>query len=512
MSLTEKERAIRQKLKDNFPHYAEKCLKIRPKGGEIEPLILNKAQRHIHERLEKQLSETGKIRALILKGRQQGCSTYTEGRFYWKVTYRKGVRAFILTHEDAATANLFEMAQRYHEHCPAPVKPRTGATNAKELKFDLLDSGYKVGTAGTKGVGRSGTVQYFHGSEVAYWPHADEHAKGVIQSIPDMPGTEVILESTANGIGNYFHQQWQAAEAGLSDYIAIFVPWYWQEEYTKPVPDDFQLTEEEEILKKQYGLTQEQLNWRRYKTIELSTNGQDGAVAFKQEYPFTSVEAFLTSGEDAFIDNEAVLAARKTEGLERIGPLLLGVDPARYGDDRTSMIFRQGRVAFGLKSTAKKSTMETAGTIHHLIREHNRKGTPIHRVLIDVGGLGAGIVDRLREMGHTNIVVPVNFGGRPSDPARFVIKRDEMWGEMADWLEDGPVEIPDVDSLHADLCGPKKFFDSKHRRQVERKELTKKRGLLSPDESEALGLTFAFGATHIDYGPDELLPDEYEDY
>src|SRR5262249_59037905 len=95
------------------------------------------------------------------------------------------------------------------------------------------DSGYKVGTAGTKAVGRSSTIQLFHGSEVAFWPFADTHAAGILQAVPNEDNTEIILESTANGIGNFFHQAWRDAEAGKNDYIAIFVPWFWQEEYRR---------------------------------------------------------------------------------------------------------------------------------------------------------------------------------------------------------------------------------------------------------------------------------------
>ena len=87
--------------------------------------------------------------------------------------------------------------------------------NSKELIFGVLDSGYKLGTAENKSAGRSSTIQLFHGSEVAFWPNAAEHAKGIMQAIPDAFNTEAILESTANGVGNYFHQQWQKAEAGL---------------------------------------------------------------------------------------------------------------------------------------------------------------------------------------------------------------------------------------------------------------------------------------------------------
>lgn len=99
------------------------------------------------------------------------------------------------------------------------MQHKVGASNAKELYFSDIDSGYKVGTAGTKGVGRSSTIQYFHGSEVAFWPHAETHAAGVLQAIPKEPGTEIILESTANGIGNYFHKMWREAERGESEYI-----------------------------------------------------------------------------------------------------------------------------------------------------------------------------------------------------------------------------------------------------------------------------------------------------
>ena len=157
----------RLKLKDDFEFYSRNCLNVRSKSGEIAPLHLNKAQRFIHNCIEKQRADTGQVRAIILKGRQQGVSTYVEGRFYWQTTHRHGVRAFILTHEADSTSALFEMVERYHESAPEIVKPATGASNARELIFSKLDSGYKVGTAGNKSVGRGTTIQYFHGSEVA---------------------------------------------------------------------------------------------------------------------------------------------------------------------------------------------------------------------------------------------------------------------------------------------------------------------------------------------------------
>ena len=173
-------------MRTDLAAYAAECLMIRTKSGEVRPLVLNRAQRHIHAELEAQRAATGKVRALILKGRQQGCSTYVGGRFFHRATHERGIRVFILTHEEAATQNLFEMVARFHEHCPADERPATGAATARELVFDALDSGYRIGTAGTKGVGRSSTIQLFHGSEVAFWPDLKRKLPG--RGVPGSSG------------------------------------------------------------------------------------------------------------------------------------------------------------------------------------------------------------------------------------------------------------------------------------------------------------------------------------
>jgi hypothetical protein len=484
--MDEREKKIRRKLRDDFVHYASRCLKIRTKFDGIKPFILNKSQMYIHELVEKQKRETGKVRVIIVKGRQQGCSTYIEGRFYWLVTHHFGLRAFILTHDATATNNLFEMAQRYHEYCPNIVRPSVEASNAKELVFAGLDSGYKLGTAGNKAVGRSSTIQLLHGSEVAYWPNASEHSKGILQAVPGGTGTEIFIESTANGQGNYFHEQWQLAEKGLSDFIPIFIPWFWDNDYVKEVPKDFIPTDEEEELIAYYNLSPSQIMWRRHKIMDFSSRGVDGTKSFYQEYPCNSTEAFQLSGEDSFILPETVMLARNTKIEEEYGNLVIGVDPARFGDDRTSIIRRRGRKAYGLQSYVKKETMEVVGIINSIIVKEN----PV-RVFIDIANMGAGIYDRLVEIGHKNIVVAVNFGSVALDQERYINKRTEMWGLMKEWLLSPPCEIPDSDTLHADLCGVKYKPDSISRLELEPKERMKKRGLRSPDEADALALTFA---------------------
>jgi len=478
MTSHEEELAIRQRLKDDFPHFASRCLKIRTKAGAMSPLLLNKAQLFLHSKAEEQRAKTGKVRIIGLKGRQQGFSTYAEARAYWKCSWNKGIRAFILTHEEEATKNLFEMAKRYHENNNPLVKPHTGAANANELKFDLLESDYKVGTARTKGTGRGGTIQFFHGSEVAFWPNAEEHAAGVMQSIPDMPGTEVFLESTANGIGNYFHSMWQDAEAGISDYLPVFVPWYWQDEYKREAVG-FQCTAEEAAYRDFYQLTNEQMAWRRAKIVELKSE-----TLFKQEYPATAAEAFQVTGIESLIKSEFILQARKTME-DPSGPLVIGVDPAGEGKDRTAIAYRRNRKCTKIDTFQGKSPMEVVAICSKILKLSSPAA-----MFIDVGERGVGIVDRLRELGWQN-VIGVNFGSRANNPDIYNNRRIEMWCLMRDWLEEGRVQIPDLDSLHADLSGPSYKTDSNNRTILEKKEDMKKRGIRSPDMGDALALTFA---------------------
>jgi hypothetical protein len=492
MSFTAEQIAKKKELKNNLELYAKTCLWIRTKHGHIEPFIFNRAQKYIHSKLEAQRGGTGMVRALILKGRQQGVSSYVGGRFFHRVTHQRGCQAFILTHLQDATDNLFKMAKRYYDHCPVWIKPDITLSNVKELRFGGIDSGYKVGTAENKSIGRSATIQLFHGSEAAFWSHADEHASGIFQAVPTLSGTEIILESTANGVGNFFHQQWQMAEAGISDYKAVFVPWYWQEEYRSEVPEDFVLSPEEIELVEHYGLTHDQLAWRRMKILNLSVSGVDGLKVFKQEYPNTSVEAFQLTGDDTYISSEIVARCRTQTNLDRYGPLIIGVDPARFGDDRTSIIRRQGRVAYSLESYCKKDTMEVTGIVHKIIQSESPT-----KVIIDVGGLGAGVVDRLKELGYSDLIVAANNGAKPLDEKLYYNKRAETWAQMLAWLQDTPCQIPDNDSLHADLCGIKYRFDSNTRLLMERKEDMKKRGVRSPDEADALALTFYLPSTAL---------------
>ena len=491
-----------RQAKVNFPLFSKNCLFIRTKEAGVQPFVLNKAQRYIHDKLEEQRLLTGKVRAILLKGRQQGASTYVEGRYIWRTTMAKGVRAFILTHDAESTNALFEMTVRYYDNLPTKTingethnfKPTLAKSNAKELRFEVLDSGYKIGTAGNKGVGRGTTLQYFHGSEVAFWPHAAEHTKGILQAVPDAKDTEVILESTANGLGNYFHQQWKEAEAGQSEYQAIFVPWFWQSEYAKHVPEalNFVRTAEEDKLCAEYEINDEQLYWRRLKIKELSADGMNGEKAFKQEYPMNSAEAFQTSGEDGLITADIVQKARKSK-VKPSGPFIVGVDPSR-GGDRFSWTKRAGRCSWetGSRKFNDYKLGDGVGLCKGLLDTVDAEiGKKPDFMFVDAG-YGADIVDRLHELGYYNVKA-VWFGSTPLDPVRYVNKRAEMWGEANKWMRDEnlPVRVMDTDSLQADLIASPYKTDSKDRILLQPKDKIKDMFGYSPDEGDSFALTFA---------------------
>lgn len=406
-------------------------------------------------------------------------STYVAARYYKRTSTKKGRRAFIVSHEDKSTQNLFNMVKRYDDH--NPLAPSKKASNAQELVFGRLDAGYKLATAGSQDVGRGNTAQLLHGSEFGFWANAQKHLAGVGNSIPLAEGTEIILESTANGLGNAFHEMWQEAEIGRGEYIAIFVPWMWQEEYRLPVPEDFELDESETKYMNAHGCDLGQMVWRRAKIAEY---GKGFAWLFDQEYPATAAMAFQTSTMNPLISPQDVMEAVSSTFRERQGPLLIGCDPAEEGMDRTAIVFRQGRTAFRIEYHEKKRPMEVAGILAKYWNEFRPDG-----LFVDKGGIGAGIVDRLRELGIP--VIAVNFGAGATEPELYENKRAECWWRMKEWIEDHPNRLPKDAALISDLSAPQPMVTSKNKRLLESKKDMRKRGIRSPDGGDALAVTFA---------------------
>lgn len=302
---------VRRKLFEEFDYYAAKALKIRTKDGEIVNLKLNEAQRRLLEMVEAQRRTEGKVRVIILKARQMGLSTAVGGYMYWWVSQRSAQKAMVVTHHSDSTKALFDMTRRFYDNTPDALKPTTRYSSRKELNFAKLDSGYAVATAGGESVGRGETITVAHLSELAFWPKntAKDILNGIMQAIPNRKNTAVFVESTANGVSGEFYNLWKGAVDGTNGFLPVFLPWFIQEEYREPVPEGFERTPEEERLVDLHGLDDEQLMFRRKKVA------QNGLDLFKQEYPSTPEEAFLTTGRPVFNPeqlNEAFEAAPRS--------------------------------------------------------------------------------------------------------------------------------------------------------------------------------------------------------
>lgn len=497
-------------LRTSFPLYGSECLKIRDKSGNTVPLALNAAQLEVHRRLEAQMEQFGWVRALILKGRQQGLSTLVGGRYYWKASTRRGVNVYILSHEQTASDNLFGMVDRYQRN--NPLAPHVGAANAKELVFDRLDSSYTVATAGTKAGGRSRSISLFHGSEVAFWANAKDHFAASVQGVPLVRGTEIILESTSAGAGGEFYDRWHDAEAGRGDYIPIFIPWWLSSEYAREPEPGFTLTseaEDGEMSEQEYAdvwkLSLAQMAWRREKIFEL----RDPSL-FRREYPANPAEAWTApAGHEPFIAPVWVMRARK-RNVDGVGPLVLGVDPASNGGDRFSIAARRGNRVLWVRHRNKINHEEAVAWIRSVIDELDPA-----RVNIDAGNIGANIISSLRNLGpkYVEKVRSVNFGGtseaklaRPKVPGPKN-RRAEMWARGRDWLMSTEgVSIPDDDALQTDMTSPRLKPTLTNDFLLESKTDMKTRQVRSPDLADAVFLTFAFNEWLTKYTDESKVP------
>ena len=302
----------------NTKKYIEEFLKIKTKDSEIIPFKLNKPQLKLYDLLKRQ-SEAGKPqRVIILKARQMGFSTLTEAILFKRTATKANVNSGIIAHKDDATTNLFNMSKLFLEELPEQLKPKTKASNAKEIIFDDRDgnglrSKVKCMTAGGDGIGRSDTFQNLHLSEVSSWTHAKEILDGLLQAVPNKPNTLIIIESTAKGY-DYFKELWDKACDGENDFEPLFCAWWELDEYRLPC-GELELTEEEQELKELYNLDNEQIAWRRWC---IRNNCGNDVNTFKQEYPSCPEEAFLASGECIF-DKDIIVSQ-----IEHNRPLISG--------------------------------------------------------------------------------------------------------------------------------------------------------------------------------------------
>jgi hypothetical protein len=310
--------------------------KILPKDPDSDtPLIvwkLNSSQlKRLHLVNRFKQSATSAVKILDLKGRQMGASTFWEGYLHAHVSQRKGVQACIIADDVPGSSYILNMSKRYqreleknYPHIATPIRQ----TNEKKVVFADTESFIMVDTSNNIDAGQKYTYHLVHCSEIAKFDHPDELMGGFLQSVPKNPSSLIACESTANGIGNWFHREVMKAYSHETDWHLIFTPWFEHAEYQLPVSKKQRkfltntMIVEESALITQFNCTHEQLWWRRMTVIndcqgcnmqknddtttpdamlyEPDLSFQGSLDLFDQYFPSSVEKAFIASGRSVF--------------------------------------------------------------------------------------------------------------------------------------------------------------------------------------------------------------------
>ena len=260
------------------------ALKIRNKGGRLQELVLNRAQHELERRSTK--------RNIVLKARQLGISTYVAARFFLNCITREGTLSVQVAHDQRSAEEIFRIVHRLLDKLPQPLRKDalvTSRANVRQIVFPVFDSEYRVETAADPNAGRGLTIHNLHCSEVARWPRdVAETLASLRAAVP--PDGEIYLESTPNGAGGAFYNEWQ--QAPQTGYTRHFFPWWWDPSYSRPV-EIVKFTDQELELMQKHGLTAGQIAFRR----EMRANFRNRAP---EEYAEDAESCFLASGECVF--------------------------------------------------------------------------------------------------------------------------------------------------------------------------------------------------------------------
>jgi hypothetical protein len=321
------EAEIEQRLRYDTRYYARNCLTIVNQQEQMVRLEGKPAQLRLEQAMQSQEAEDRPIRIGILKARKEGMSTWTEGKMVHRCTQRPNHKGLVVAHDKDTASEIFEMAEIMYGYLPdeqvgeLKLKPDLWAQRrGTELRWGQksrearmsgdrgLNSSLRVDTAKEVQAGRGFTYHSLHLSEVAFW--GDEGRRkltALLNTVPDEPGTMIVLESTANGY-NHWRSLW-TKYSKLADWIMLFFAWFEEPEYTRPFlseeeREEFiesvgegEYGEDEPDLIERFGCTYEQLHWRRW-CIDNRCSGD--LRTFHQEYPAEADEAFLAAGSTVF--------------------------------------------------------------------------------------------------------------------------------------------------------------------------------------------------------------------
>jgi hypothetical protein len=315
---------IKEKTKEaaiSDQEFMSKNIMITNKNQNRQRLSLNKTQIDIENKILELQSQGIPPRIVVLKARQQGVTTYVQGKMMAKTAREKDKNCFIVSHEQESTNAIFAKTKFMYENLPDDIKPLQKASNARELIFDTpnnykgnktgLHSKIVVKIAGKESIGRGDTPCYVHLSEYAFWKGSGENSPenqltAIMQAVPDTTDSLVIIESTAKGF-NDFKDVWDNAKSGKNGWTPLFFAWFDDIGYSKEFDSkdekvffESSLDEYERDIQKRFNLTLEQLNWYRY-TKKIKCNNNPDKM--KQENPSFPEEAFVFSGIPVFNNN-----------------------------------------------------------------------------------------------------------------------------------------------------------------------------------------------------------------
>lgn len=327
------EAELRDKAFNDECIFMEEYVKITDKKGDQVPLKLNSIQERISQK-KKVLREEGKlVRIIVIKARQCGVSTHTQGSMIKNTVTKPNRTGLIVAHTQPATTIIFEKARYMYGNLPNHIKPLIKASNAKELVFDRpsdykgkvkgLHSKINIQVAGDVNIGRGDTIHYFHASEAAFWPSPDgksmkKQLAGIMAAMPKTLDTEAIIESTANGY-NDFKELCDDALAGNNEWTIMFFAWHDFELNVMPCTDEeyqrlinsldkkiyeYLFGDGKKLpgIKNLFNLSNEQIKWWIW-TYRNDNNGDLNMM--RQENPSSYEEAWLATGTPVF-DNDKV--------------------------------------------------------------------------------------------------------------------------------------------------------------------------------------------------------------
>ena len=365
---------------------AEKLLFVRKREGWTAPLKANTVQRAFERRRGE--------RNIVLKARQMGLTTWVAARFFLKTITHPGTLTLEVAHTQEAAEEIFRIVHRFVDYLPEELREgplRTSRANVRQIVFPVMDAQYRVVTAGDRNAGRGLTVQNLHCSELARWPgDPAETLAGLRAAMVSGlgSGAELIVESTPDGVGGCFHEEWQKArETGM---VRHFFPWWMEWRYRATAADETSLTDEERDLMARKRLSLEQIGFRRQ--IRADFRG-----LARQEYAEDSRSCFLASGDSVF-ELEAIekrietatepIEKRRNGDLEiwlppiRGKQYLVAVDPAGGGSEGDYSAAEVLELETGLQCAefaGHAGGLELARLVTDLAKEYNQAWLVVER-------------------------------------------------------------------------------------------------------------------------------------